>query len=248
MVIIYTCIFFLGSAFASFINATVYRIEKKFKYPKILYEPSHCEKCKKQLTWIELLPIVGYLLIGGKCPQCKKSINIYYPISEFFLGVSFLLFYYNDIAWIYWIILLFLFVLDYHDITYKSIPKNLTHIFILLCVVIFPIFNLNVISIVTSISVASFLLVLSKLMKKSFGLGDILILLGLGLIVNYKNFLILFWGGIIIALLFSVIYGITNKRNLQKIKIPMLPFFTISYVIALMYGEQIFSFLTGMYL
>ena len=87
-----------------------------------------------------------------------------------------------------------------------------------------------------------------RYMKKSFGLGDILILLGLGLIVNYKNFLILFWGGIIIALLFSVIYGITNKRNLQKIKIPMLPFFTISYVIALMYGEQIFSFLTGMYL
>ena len=110
------------------------------------------------------------------------------------MGVSFLLLYYNGITWIYWIILLFLFVLDYHDMTYKSIPKNLAHIFILLCVVIFPIFNLNVISMVTSISVAFFLLVLSKLMKKSFGLGNILILLGLGLIVNYKNFLILFWG------------------------------------------------------
>lgn len=244
MVIMYLCIFLLGCAFASFINATMYRIEKGFKFPNILYEPSQCEKCKKKLTFIELLPVVGYLLISGRCSKCNNKINIYYPVSEFLSGLTFLLFYIYQISWIYWLILLFLLMFNYHDITYRSIPKNLTHIFLLLCIIAFPIFNLNNLSLIVSVTITLFLLLLNKLMKKSFGLGDILILLGLGLLLDYQKFMVLFWIGIVIALLSSLIYSLITKRNLRKIKIPMLPFFTISYIIALLYGEKIFDFLT----
>lgn len=242
MVIIYLCIFFLGASLASYINATIYRIEKKVKYPKIFTQSSYCEKCKKKLKWYELIPILGYIIIKGRCSKCNDKVNIYYPLSELLLGTTFLLFYLFSIQFYYWILFLFLFVLSFYDILYRGIPKVLTHIFLILTLLIFLFFNLNTDSLIAMISVVGMLLVLMAIMKNSFGMGDILLLVGLGISMNYKSFLSMFWFSIVIALLYALLYAIIKEKTLKGVKIPMVPCFTISFVISVIYGEKIVDF------
>lgn len=240
MAIIYICIFLLGASFASFLNASIYRIEEGIKYPDIVKNGSYCEKCKKKLSWWELIPILGYILLKGKCNNCRTKINISYPISETLLGLSFLLFYLNNISWYFWVILISLFVLSSYDIKYKGIPKSITHVFITFSILIFLFFRLNIINIYLPVGITLFLLLLN-LIKRSFGLGDILVLFAIGILLNHQQFLVLFWIGIILALLYSTILIIKKKISIKKTKIAMIPFFTVSFVISLLYGEVIFS-------
>jgi len=243
MIIIYICIFFLGSAIASYINATIYRIEKGVKYPEILTRSSQCEKCKKKLTWYELIPIFGYILIGGRCSKCKDRVSIYYPISEAFLGISFLLLYLFSSTFYIWIILILLFILSYYDVLYREVPKSLVHILILLSLPIFIFFNFNVISLVLTGSILLLLFLLTLILKKSFGLGDMLILLALGLILPYKAYVTMFWFSIFTALLYAVLVGIMKRKSMKKVKIPMIPFFMVSFLISAIWGAEIFDYI-----
>lgn len=243
MIIIYLCIFFLGASLASYINATVYRIEKKIKYPDILTKSSYCENCKKQLTWTELIPIIGYLFIKGECPKCKEKIDTYYPLSETILGLSFLLFFVLKLPFHLWITIIFLFIMSYYDILYRGVPKSLVHIFLLFSLVIFILFNLNIYSVVVTLLIISLPLLLSYIIKKSFGFGDILILLGIGLILPFKSFILLFWLSIFTALLYAILYALLKKKKLRGIKIPMVPFFMFSFIISSMWGVKMFDIL-----
>ena len=240
MIIIYLCIFFLGASLASFLNATVYRLEQGYKYPKIVMLNSHCEKCKKPLNWKQLIPILGYIFYKGKCPKCKSVVSIYYPISELILGTIFLIFYLSSIPLFFYIIILFLFVLSFYDYLSNSIPKNLVHIFIGICLIFFFFFNFNLENIYLPLIVCGVLL-LVNIFKKSFGLGDILLLFSIGILQSFGEFLVTFWLAILIALLYSLIFVVKKKIDIKKAKIPMVPFISLAFSISVLYGENIYS-------
>ncbi len=50
--------------------------------PGLMYPRSRCPKCNNQLTLSQNIPIVGYLLLGGKCGFCSQAISLRYPIVE----------------------------------------------------------------------------------------------------------------------------------------------------------------------
>ena len=58
--------------------------------PGIVVEGSHCPKCKKPLAWYENIPVLSWVLQGGKCRGCKAPISIQYPLVELLTGVLFL--------------------------------------------------------------------------------------------------------------------------------------------------------------
>ena len=242
MIIIYLCIFFLGASLASFLNATVYRLEKGYKYPEIVTLNSHCEKCKKPLNWKQLFPVLGYIFYKGRCPNCKSAVSIYYPISELILGSVFLLFYLYHIPLFFFVIVLFLFVLSYYDYLSNSVPKNLVHVMLGLCFLLFFFFNLNLGSIYLPLIICGVLLLIN-IFKKSFGLGDILILFSIGILQTFGEFLITFWLAIFIALLYSLIFVIKKKTDIKKAKVPMVPFISLAFSISVLYGEAIYELL-----
>jgi len=249
MLVLYICIFFLGASIASFVNATIYRLESKGEKTFSIFEKrSHCEYCGKKLTWVELLPVVGFIVCLGKCRKCGEKINVYYPISEFILGMSILLFYIYNIPAYFVVTLIFLSALSYYDYLERSIPSRLTHIFLIISLAFFFLFNLNIQTIIVISIIVLFLLVLSYLMKKSFGLGDILVLGGIGLQMNFKDFLVMFWISVLSALFASILYGTFTRRDLRKIKIPMIPFFMVSFTISCIFGEYIFNFVINDFL
>lgn len=87
-IFLYTIIFIIGTVFGSFYTLAVYRIPQNID---IVKKHSYCPNCNKKLGFFELIPVLSYLILGGKCKHCKQKIRIRYLILELLGGISFLI-------------------------------------------------------------------------------------------------------------------------------------------------------------
>ena len=87
-IILYIAFFLTGTVFGSFFTLAVYRIPRK---ENIVYGRSHCTSCGHKLSFIDLIPILSYIFLGGKCRYCGEKIRIRYLLLEVFSGIVFLL-------------------------------------------------------------------------------------------------------------------------------------------------------------
>lgn len=83
-------IFIIGLCFGSFFNVVGYRLPNNMS---IAFPASHCTNCNHKLGKLELIPVLSYIIQGGKCKHCNEKISIFYPIFEFLTGILFLLCY-----------------------------------------------------------------------------------------------------------------------------------------------------------
>ncbi|MGH2569285.1 MAG: prepilin peptidase, partial [Bacteroidota bacterium] len=79
--------FILGLAVGSFVTVVVERLDTVESF---WIGRSHCNHCKKVLSWWELLPFISFLILKGRCIRCNRKIPILYPIFELITGLSFL--------------------------------------------------------------------------------------------------------------------------------------------------------------
>ncbi len=85
-------LFIIGLALGSFVNALVWRLHEQKKGKtglSILNGRSICPNCKHKLAWYDLVPVISWLTLSGKCRYCQKSISKQYPIVEIISGVVF---------------------------------------------------------------------------------------------------------------------------------------------------------------
>ncbi|MDR0870168.1 MAG: prepilin peptidase [Planctomycetaceae bacterium] len=77
---------FFGACIGSFLNVAVYRLplRKSLSNP-----PSHCPKCGHPIRWYDNVPVFGWIMLGGKCRDCKAPISIRYPVVEAICGAVF---------------------------------------------------------------------------------------------------------------------------------------------------------------
>ncbi len=88
-IILYTLIFIIGTLFGSFFTLAVYRIPLG---KDITHERSFCPNCNHKLGFLDLIPILSYLFLGGKCRYCKQKIRPRYLLLELMSGIIFVLF------------------------------------------------------------------------------------------------------------------------------------------------------------
>ncbi len=88
-VIIYAIIFIIGTLFGSFFTLAIYRIPLGLN---IIYGHSFCPNCKNKLKFKDLIPIISYITLGGRCRYCKEKVRIRYLLLEVLSGFTFLLF------------------------------------------------------------------------------------------------------------------------------------------------------------
>ena len=81
--------FITGTVFGSFYTLAVYRIPLK---QDITHTRSYCPKCNHKLQFFDLIPILSYIFLGGKCRYCKEKIRPRYLILETLSGLVFVLF------------------------------------------------------------------------------------------------------------------------------------------------------------
>lgn len=86
--ILYTTIFIIGTLFGSFFTLAVYRIPRK---KDITHTHSFCPNCNHKLGFFELIPVLSYIFLGGKCKNCKQKIRPRYLILEVLSGITFVI-------------------------------------------------------------------------------------------------------------------------------------------------------------
>lgn len=80
------CFFVIGAIVGSFLNVVIHRLPRDLS---IVNPPSHCPSCKYQIPWYLNIPILTWLMIGGRCSNCGAKISPRYFLVELLTGVLF---------------------------------------------------------------------------------------------------------------------------------------------------------------
>ena len=80
----YIIIFVFGIVIGSFLNVCIYRLPL---HESIITAPSHCMTCGRKLKWYDMVPVFSWIVLGGKCRNCKSKISAQYPLIEALDGI-----------------------------------------------------------------------------------------------------------------------------------------------------------------
>ena len=75
-----------GLVIGSFLNVCIYRLPRG---KSVVFPPSACGNCQRELRWFENIPVVSWAVLGGKCARCQAPISIQYPLVELVTGLLF---------------------------------------------------------------------------------------------------------------------------------------------------------------
>ncbi|MBQ6216765.1 MAG: prepilin peptidase [Erysipelotrichaceae bacterium] len=200
---------------------------------------SHCESCNHELGFLDLIPIVSYLYLKGRCRYCGAGLSTSYPLTEIFLGIVFVLTYlrYQRPC----ILLIFdlslfciVFGLSLIDMRSYIIPDGFIITGVLNWFVrsLFTGFEYG--SIVSAFLLSLSIIFLSMIMnkangKENFGGGDIKLIF---MAVLYTGLM----KGVLLLFVSSVLglFGISIGRNK---KIPFGPYISFALFLVLLYGD-----------
>lgn len=85
----YVYFFFLGTVVGSFLNVLIDRLPQG----KSIMGRSHCDYCKRKLTFLDLFPLFSFIFLRGRCRTCKRRLSWQYPAIETLTGIVFVLVY-----------------------------------------------------------------------------------------------------------------------------------------------------------
>lgn len=85
-------VFLFGLAFGSFLNSVIHRL---YTSEQIFTERSYCPHCRHKLFWQDLIPLLSFIFLRGRCRYCQKQISLQYPLVELSTGIIFLLLFYS---------------------------------------------------------------------------------------------------------------------------------------------------------
>ncbi len=251
-------IFILGLFLGSFLNVLVDRIPKN---ETVVKDRSRCDKCKKELGALDLIPVVSYLMLKGKCRYCHAKLSIFYPVIEISTGTLFILTYIftisNEFAnlnpqsliiLIYYLAIVSAFiVLFFQDIKFGILADKITLAGIVLSLIYLLIFQsqdfLNhflsgVISFAFFVLISVGFYVLTK--KQGMGGGDIKLSFLLGLILGFPAIIVCFYIAFLTGAIASIILVLWRKKDYLKDSLPFGPFLIVAALISLFWGNLIY--------
>src|SRR5712692_9176064 len=88
----YAVVFILGTLFGSFANVCIYRLPQRLS---IVFPGSHCPSCQEALRPWHNVPLLSYVILGGRCSTCKTAISLRYPLVELCNGLLYIFLYHQ---------------------------------------------------------------------------------------------------------------------------------------------------------
>jgi len=274
---IYGILVLLGLSLGSFVNALVWRLHEQ-SLPKkkrvaskkelsISTGRSMCPHCQHTLAWYDLLPVISWLMLGGKCRYCRKTIGWQYPFIELITAGLFVASY---VWWPYafdakgvWLLgvwltsLVGLVALIVYDIRWMLLPNRI--VFPLIAIAAAGVVGRTffagegvhtLLSALTGLSIAGglFYVLFQVSGGRWIGGGDVKLGFALGLLLGGAGeaFLMLFFASIL-GLIVSLPAVLLKKTQLSG-KIPFGPFLITSTIVVKFFGGVIIAWYTDTFL
>lgn len=245
-----------GLVFGSFLNVVIYRLPLG---KSIIRPRSYCPCCKKQVKAYDNIPVVSYILLRGKCRNCKAAIPVQYPFVELLTAFTFWLTYHNfgnsPVFTIFSIIfLLILIALAFIDFKHMILPDELT-IGGGVLFFIYSFFNPSIPVIEALLSGAFVFLIflgiyifyLKVRNIEGLGQGDIKMVFMLGVFLGAKKLIVTLLLASVSGLLVGIFLILFQNRNL-KYALPFGVFLGIGGYISFFWGDIIFNKIQMLYL
>lgn len=235
-----------GLAWGSFLNVVIFRLPLGLS---LVRPGSSCPKCRKKIRPSDNIPVLSFILLGGKCRSCGARIPLSYPLVEALTPLSFLLLNaYFGLSLHFFASCLFtsgLIVLAVIDFYHQILPDEIMLPGLLLGLV-YAVFRPDMTlqrALLGAVAGAGFLLfvygvyyLLRK--KEGLGMGDVTLMLMIGAYVGWVQAFFT----IVLASLAGAIVGaffLTVKKKDLQFALPFGTFLAPSAFIALLWGEQI---------
>jgi leader peptidase (prepilin peptidase)/N-methyltransferase len=272
----------LGLLIGSFLNVIVYRLpivmerdwkqqcydylgienaephthltSEKFEVFNLWKPDSHCLECNHEIRVWENIPVLSFVLLGGKCSKCKMSISVRYPSVEVVTGIlSGLVAYTFGATWLTLAVLILtwsLVVLTLIDFEHQLLPDVITLPLLWLGLLVNTLdfgFGVSleeaVIGAIAGYSILWAIYWVFKLStgKEGMGYGDFKLLSALGAWMGWKSLLLIIGLSSIVCAILGLIM-ILAKRSDKSMPIPFGPFLAGAGFIMLIWGPQISSF------
>lgn len=265
MIIIAVILLWLGLCAGSFVNALVWRIHEQSKAKKavnlsVLTGRSMCPNCRHTLAWYDLIPLLSWLILGGKCRYCKKSISYQYPLVELIAGLVFAGSYLlwpqtvsTDGQWLLlttWLVAsVGLLALAIYDLRWMLLPNRIIYPTLLVAVIgraayiaFFdnrPAHALGLWALSVLISSGVFYLLYIVSQGKWIGFGDVRLGLITGtLLATPQNSLLMVFLASLIGCLAALPDLLRHKKSLAS-RLPYGPFLIMATLIVVLYGPSL---------
>jgi leader peptidase (prepilin peptidase)/N-methyltransferase len=233
-----------GLLFGSFLNVLILRIPKD---ESVVFPSSHCTSCGKDLKWWHNIPVISWVLLGGKCAYCKDKISIQYPLIELSTALLFAVVYYKvgDITFGFVLGLVFALLLGLSiiDLRYKAVPDSLNLGALTLAVFSSAaiLTNMqNALLFAGGFALLRFYISFA-LKKEALGEADIMIAATMGAVVGIKLGVFAIFLSAIIAL---PVFMIAQKKDYE---LPYIPFLALALFLVFMFDDFFNKFIYNYY-
>ncbi|QGG46594.1 prepilin peptidase [Heliorestis convoluta] len=239
----YLLVFVLGTAIGSFLNVVIYRMPQE---KSVIMPPSACGACETFLKWKDLIPLISYISLRGRCRYCQEPFSLRYPFVEGTNGLAYLVIYGTfgltlegfAAAFLFSLLLAVVFI----DIDHMIIPDQLmlTALIIGIPLTAFQSLEKLLSGFIGLLVGGGLLLLIAIVSKGGMGGGDIKLAGILGLFLG--------WPQILLVLFFSFFLGaiaglaiILYQGKTMKEAIPFGPYLAIAALIVLFWGNSILT-------
>lgn len=262
---VYLFLIVFGLALGSFTNALAWRVyqqsttknKAKLKKLSVTKGRSMCVYCNHELSARDLVPVLSWIFLKGKCRYCKKSISYEYPLVEILYTVSLL------VSYIYWpldlplwqnvvlqllwaIILIISFALASIDVKYQLLPTKFVYSYglLTLCIVaLLSVFKADASILLHGILGATLLggafwLLYQFSSGRWIGGGDVRFLAVMGLLLGLVKGLLALILSSYLATLVIMVMILTGKYK-PKMRIPFGPFLLLATSITFLFGQNV---------
>lgn len=248
MIIPSIAFFCFGSIVGSFLNTVIYRVPR---HESLLFPFSYCPQCGEKIHFWDNIPIISFLILGGRCRYCKKPIPLRYFLVELLTAFLFMISYFKyglSYELIFFAFLAFILViLTFTDLEKRRIPNSvvIAGIFfgLYMSLIFWPLaFIDSLLGFLVGCVMLLFWAVMGKLIfgKESLGCGDIKLAAMIGIFLGARDILLALFLGFLLATVGGVLL-ILMRRLRWDSRMPFAPFLAAGSLGTLFLGNSIFA-------
>ncbi|TAN43116.1 MAG: prepilin peptidase [Nitrospirae bacterium] len=246
---VYVIAFITGALIGSFLNVCIYRIPRS---ESIVYPASRCTSCGNPIAPWDNIPIVSYLILGGRCRHCSQRYSALYPLVETLNALL-----YTAVLWRFgpvWSSLVFcifvssLIVITFIDLEFQIIPDRITlpgiPLGLLAGALLLPdpfmrAADLGIVSsLVGLLAGGGMFYLVAVLSRGGMGGGDIKMMAMVGALTGWKAVLLTTFIGSLTGSVIGIFLMVFRGKG-RKTKIPFGPFLAFGSLVTLFFGQEI---------